>query len=131
VSPDRISLRAQAFVADHIHSVTQLELLLLLHRDPRVEWTAARAAAEMRFPPAWARDQLERFAQSGLVAARDEDEPSFRYRPGGDHAVVVDELAELYSRRRTSLTTLIFSPARDEVQLLSDAFRIRRRKEED
>ncbi len=118
------------FVADHIHSVTQLELLLLLHRDPRVAWTATRAAAEMRFPSAWAGDQLERFAAGGFVTASDEDEPSFRYQPNGDHAVVVDELAELYRRRRTSLTSLIFRPARDEVQLLSDAFRIRRRKED-
>jgi hypothetical protein len=130
VSPERISPGVQAFVAEHIHSVTQLELLLLLHRDPRVAWTAGRAAAEMRYPSAWARDQLDRFAASGLVAAGDEDEPSFRYRPDGNHAVVVDELAELYSRRRTSLTSLIFSPASDEVQLLSDAFRIRRRKED-
>jgi hypothetical protein len=120
----------RAFVADHIHSVTQLELLLLLHRDPRVEWTPERAAAEMRFPAPWAIDQLERFAAAGLVAGRDAGTPCFRYTAQGDQAAVVDELAELYRRRRTTLITLIFSPAPDDVQLLSDAFRIRRRKED-
>lgn len=110
--------------------MTQLELLLLLHRDPRVEWTPERAGAEMRFPAPWASDQLERFAEAGLVARPGAGDPGFRYAPDGDHSAVVDELAELYRRRRTTLTSLIFSPERDEVQLLSDAFRIRRRKEE-
>ncbi len=111
--------------------MTQLELLLLLHRDPAVEWTAERAAAEMRFPPAWAEEQLGRFAARGLLASSGGPIPVYRYRTEGDHAAVVEELADLYRRRRQSLTSLIFSPGRDEVRLLSDAFRIRRRSEEE
>jgi hypothetical protein len=40
VSLDRIPPRVRRFVAEHIQSVTQLELLLLLHGDPAMERTA-------------------------------------------------------------------------------------------
>lgn len=108
--------------------MTQLELVLLLHRDPAATWTAERVAAEMRYPSTWSADQLGRFARAGLF---DEAEgEGFRYRASNDRAGVVDELAELYRRRRTSLTSLIFTRAAEEVQLLSDAFRIRRERDE-
>lgn len=111
--------------------MTQLELLLLLHRDPAIEWTTERAAVEMRFPPPWAAEHLARFAEGGLLASSGGADPSYRYAPDGDKAATMDELAELYRRRRTSVTSLIFSPAPDEVRLLSDAFRIWRREEDD
>lgn len=107
--------------------MTQLELLLLLHRDPAATWTPERVAAEMRYPSSWSADQLERFARAGLFDEAGSD--AFRYRANNDRAGIVDELAELYRRRRTSLTSLIFTRAADEVQLLSDAFRIRRKED--
>ncbi len=131
MSSQPISPGVQEFVAEHIHSVTQLELLLLLHRDPEVGWTARAAAAEMRYPEQWAADQLERFAITGLLATDGGVEAKYRYSPSSTRAVVVDELAELYRRRRTAVTSLIFTPATDEVRLLSDAFLIRRDKDED
>lgn len=117
------------FVAEHIHSVTQLELLLLLHRDPAIVWTPERAAAELRLPDAWAADQLERFIAAGLLLPGGEG-AGFRYRTDAASAAVVDELAQLYARRRTTVTSLIFTPGADDVRLLSDAFLIRRSKED-
>lgn len=108
--------------------MTQLELLLLLHRDPAATWTADGVAAEMRYPSTWSADQLQRFARAGLFV--EAGGGGFRYRASNDRAGIIDELAELYRRRRTSLTSLIFTRAADEVQLLSDAFRIRRDKED-
>jgi hypothetical protein len=116
-------------IAEHIHSATQLELLLLLHRDASVYWTAQDAAHEMRFPVGWAAEQLERFAAAGFIAASGQD-AAFCYEPDADTAVLIDELAELYQRRRTSITALIFTPRKDDVRLLSDAFRIRRDEED-
>jgi hypothetical protein len=129
VAPPRITEGVREFVAEHIHSVTQLELLMLLHRDPAIGWTPDRAAAEMRLPGAWVAEQLERFVAAGLLVPGGA-EACFRYRTDAASAAVVDELAQLYRRRRTTVTSLIFTPAADDVRLLSDAFLIRRGKEE-
>lgn len=131
MSFDRISPRVRTFVAEHIDSVTQLELLLLLHRDPAARWRAADAAHEMRMPLDWAAAQLERFRSAGLLVCTDDSAPWFFYRADNDAAALIDEVAETFRRRRTSMTALIFAPSTHDIALLSDAFRIRRDDEED
>ena len=131
VSLDRISPRVRTFVAEHIDSVTELELLLLLHRDPAAVWTAADAAREMRMPRGWAAAHLGRFSAAGLLTHTDDADPFFSYRADNDAAAVIDEVAETFRRRRTSMTALIFSPTTPDIALLSDAFRIRRDVGED
>jgi hypothetical protein len=106
ISPD-----VRQFVVERIHSVSQLELLLVLHRDPTIEWTVPMASAEMRYPRDWVAQQLLDFHRGGLVAT----ELSYRYDPRGCLGRIVDELAETFSRRRTTITALIFA----------DAFRVR------
>jgi hypothetical protein len=131
VSLDRISPRVRRFVAEHIDSVTQLELLLLMHRDPAASWTAAGAAREMHMPEDWAATHLERFSSVGLLARTDDPDPSFSYRVASDAAPLIDEVADTFRRRRTSMTALIFSPSTHDIALFSDAFRIRHDGEED
>jgi hypothetical protein len=62
ISPD-----VRQFVVERIHSVAQLELLLVLHRDPSVEWTVPMASAEMRYPRDWVAEQFLDFQRAGLV----------------------------------------------------------------
>jgi hypothetical protein len=86
--PRSISPDVHRFVTERIHSVAQLELLLMLHRDPPVEWTAEAAAREMRYPTDWAAAEPLGFRR-------------------------VDELAEAFTRRRSTVTALISpGPAR-------------------
>lgn len=119
------------FIVDHIHSVAQLEVLLLLQRDGDVAWTAEEVAREMRYPPGWAATQLVDYCRAGLVAEVPGEETRYRYAPSPRLAGAVEALADLYPRRRTTVTRLIFAPREDDVQLFSDAFRIRREEEED
>jgi hypothetical protein len=120
---DSISPEVRRFVAERIHSVAQLELLLMLHRDPSIEWTAESAGREMRYPADWAAAQLVGFREAGLVGATGR---AYRYRPRSGLGRIVDELAETFSRRRRTVTTLIFSGAGQDVQSFSEAFRVPR-----
>ena len=124
--PRSISPDVHRFVTERIHSVAQLELLLMLHRDPTVEWTAEAAAREMRYPADWAAAELLGFRRAGLVGKRG---GAYRFRPRSALAHVVDELAETFSRRRSTVTALIFSGAGKDVQRFSDAFRIPRKED--
>jgi hypothetical protein len=126
---EQISPDVRRFVAESIHSVAELELLLMLHRDPSVEWTAESAGREMRYPVEWAAQRLLEFHRAGLVGSRRREQPTYRYRPRAGLERIVDELAETFSRRRMAVTTLIFSGAGKDVQCFSDAFRLRRKDE--
>ena len=126
---DSISPDVRRFVAESIRSVAQLELLLLLHRDAAVEWTAESAGREMRFPTDWVSEQLAGFHRAGLVGPSGSDHRTYRYGPGPGLGRIVDELAETFSRRRTTVTSLIFSGTAADVRRFSDAFRLGRDEE--
>jgi hypothetical protein len=127
--PEQISPDVRRFVTERIHSVAELELLLMLHRDPSVEWTAESAGREMRYPAEWVAERLVEFDRGGLVGSRRRGQPTYRYRPRAGLARVVDELADTFSRRRMAVTALIFSGAARDAERLSDAFRLRRKDE--
>jgi hypothetical protein len=110
VSLDRIPPRVRRFVAEHIQSVTQLELLLLLHGDPAMERTAEEWGREMRRPAVWTAAQLERFVAAGLVVSSGGNVRRYAFHPHDAVPRSVDEVAETYRRQPTSMTALIFSP---------------------
>ena len=51
MSESGLSADVERFVAEHIHSVEQLEVLLLVQRTHPREWTAAQIVAELRTAP--------------------------------------------------------------------------------
>jgi hypothetical protein len=112
VSLNHISPGVRRFVAEHINSVMQLELLLFLHRDPAHAWSAEELAREMRLPTGWTTTQLERFRSHDLLVGSGRSELEFRYRADNASASVIDEVAETFRSRPTSMTALIFSPSR-------------------
>ena len=121
ISPD-----VRRFVAESIGSVAQLELLLILRRDPAVEWTAESAGREMRFPADWVAAQLVAFHRTGLVGSSGREQRTYRYGPRAGLGRIVDELAEMFSRRPTAVTSLIYTRAADDARRFSDAFRLGR-----
>ena len=123
---ESISRDVRRFVAESIGSVAQLELLLILHRDPAVEWTAESAGREMRFPADWVAAQLVGLHRAGLVGSGGSDQRTYRYGPRSGLGRIVDELAETFSRRPTAVTSLIYTRAAEDARCFSDAFRLGR-----
>ena len=102
-----LSAGIRRFLHEDIHSVMQLELVLLLHRDADLAWSAAAAARELRAPQPWVETQLEGFVQRGLAETTPEDDPRYRFDSTGAPAAVVDEIAVCFSQWRTSIIALI------------------------
>jgi hypothetical protein len=106
-----ISDRVKALVGEHIVSVEQLEVLLLLRRHPGLEWT-----------PAQVNDQLR--SSIGSVAERLADLESrrflrheagrYQYESANSHDAAVAELADAFAERRFSIIELIYSMAAGE-----------------
>ena len=126
---DDISLEVKAFIAAHIESVLQLEILLLLHSQRDRQWTAGDVAQELRIDPIWASSMLAGLSDAGVLSASATAPPTFQYQPRSveiDRAV--DELAGAYATRRVTIIGLIFSKPLDNIRSFADAFRIRKDK---
>ena len=111
------------FVADHIDSASLLDALLLLHAEPE-RWFApgdVASALKLREPQAVA--HLARLHAEGLAERRDD---AYRFASSAPDRACVDQLAELYARRRTTVVALIFGGPDPAVASLADAFRFRR-----
>ena len=109
-------------VADHVKSVEQLELLLLLRRERGRDWDGAEAGAALQTTAESAGRSLGHLAAHGLAAT---DGGRYRYAPSPADARAVDGLDEAYAKRRHAVIAMIFESPSDAVQSFADAFRLR------
>ncbi|HET6508086.1 MAG TPA: hypothetical protein VFG42_14945 [Baekduia sp.] len=105
MSSRRLSADARRFLAEHVGSVLQLELVLLLARDPARAWTAADAASELRAPAEWIGGRLAELATLGVAATQTD---AYTFVADGPWAPAIDEVATQFARRRTSIIEAIF-----------------------
>jgi DNA-binding Lrp family transcriptional regulator len=117
-------------IADSIDSVEQLEILLLLLQHPARTWTAETVARELRISPLSAGDRLEDLTRDALLA-RVKGIEEYRYAPG---SAALDEaargLAAAYTERRVTVINLIFSKPVDKIRTFADAFRLRKKEDD-
>ena len=113
------------FIIDHIESVEQLEILLLLLRRPDEAWSAQGVARELRISELSAGERLEDLHRDGVaVQVHDGAEESYRYSARNAQ---LDEsvrgLASAYAERRVTVINLIFSKPTDKISTFANAFR--------
>jgi hypothetical protein len=133
VTDDGITAPVKQFITEHIDSVMQLEILLLLAGQPGRVWTAADLAQQLRIDATWVDGQLRGMAAAGLVAVTEVQPsvpaPQFRYEPRTpDLTKTVGDLAHAYADRRVTVIGLIFSKPVDKIRSFADAFRLRKDK---
>jgi hypothetical protein len=117
------------FIADHINSVEQLEVLLLLHGQPQREWSAEAVSQELRIDPASAAERLVDLQARGLLAVSEASDPLYRYQPQNSNLeYTVNDLAKSYQEYRVTVISLIFSKPIDKIRTFADAFKFRKDK---
>jgi hypothetical protein len=115
------------FIAGHIESVGQLEVLLLLRAAADKEWTTKEVARAVVTQPASAAGWLAQLAADGLLGLTGE---RYRYSPPSEDVErAIDELAESYAKYRVAVIGLIFSKPNEHVRGFPEAFRLRRRED--
>ncbi|MGH7518963.1 MAG: hypothetical protein ACREOC_16110 [Gemmatimonadales bacterium] len=118
------------FLNQHIDSVEQLEVLLLLHRAAESTWTAEMVAAALYTQPASAARRLAALHTDGLIEAAPRQPGGYRYVPEPSGAgEMISNLADTYRERRVAVVTAIASKPMENVRAFSDAFRLRRKEE--
>jgi hypothetical protein len=128
--PDDIPPQVQQLLSDHIRSIAQLELLLLLRADRERKWTVDEAAHDLYTAATMTEPLLESLVMGGLLAASEGPPKRYQYWPKTPELdECVRDLAELYQQRRVTITNLIYSGPIQKLQNFADAFRIRKKEE--
>ena len=117
-----------AFLDEHIFSVTQLEVLLLVQEIAPESITVPDLSRSARLPERSLRPWLDAFVERGLLVHDDADgyrcaelDPPTR--------AVVDAVADCYVRRRVSLSRHVYASREDPALRFADAFRFRKEKD--
>lgn len=125
MAPSEIPDDVRRLIGEHLESVAQLEVLLLVRAAPDKWWSAEEVARALVSRPPAAAGFLAHLHAAGLLG-RDGD--VYQYAPSPANAATVDALAECYATRRPTVIGLIFARPDDAVASLADAFRLRRKR---
>jgi hypothetical protein len=130
-----IGADVRGFLADHIDSVLELELLLLLRARRERSWSAAELSHELKIDRTWAAGQLAQLAGRRLLSRDDATNPAdprYAYAPPTPAVdATVTAVADAYASHRVTVIGLIFSkPAPSTLKTFADAFRIRKEKDD-
>ncbi|HVM19297.1 MAG TPA: MarR family winged helix-turn-helix transcriptional regulator [Egibacteraceae bacterium] len=121
-----IPREVETFIKDHLSSVAQLEILLLIHAQQEAFHSPEEVAEQLRIEPGWAAAEMERLCGHGLCEVQRDNGDRYRFSPDDPrHATVVDDLATAFSTHRVSVITLIFSTPSDSIGSFADAFKLR------
>src|SRR3954469_15954301 len=115
------------FISRYIHSLEQLELLLLLQGEPDRLWTVTQVYEVIRSSLSSLQKGLESFAREGFFFEEKGTLPAFRYAPRNEElGASVEQVAASYRRSRVRVIEAIFAPEIDPVQTFADAFKLRK-----
>ena len=105
---DDIPEHVRAVIARHIDSVQQVEILALMRADPARGWATTEFCKALHLTEAACGSWLGRLAAGGLVAMQD---GAVRFTATDDDARALDDLVDLYARRRTAVVHSIYGGA--------------------
>lgn len=123
-----IPSEVENFIALHIKSLDQLEVLLLLAALPDREWSVDAVYQVVKSSRQAVSQRLDEFVTKGLIA-RGEAPDTYRYCPQTDEtANAISQLGAVYKTSRHKILELIYSSKNDAVKGFSEAFRFRKSK---
>jgi hypothetical protein len=115
------------FIAEHLGSIVQLELLLLLAGDSARTWSAEEAAKALYVSPEAAHGFLEVMRSQGLCQQDPAGSARYRFAPSRpDYEQLTRDLAAVYKERRLTIINLIYASPVQKFQSFADAFRLRK-----
>lgn len=120
--PDKV----EQFLADHIRSIAQLELLLMLHRERQRSWTVEETAKSLYTAVSMTEPLLESLRTIRVVTFED---GRYQYAPSSKELdQTVGDLSQLYQQRRVTIINMIYSAPDQKLQNFADAFRFRKKE---
>lgn len=126
MADDALPAEVRQFIVSHLASVEELEILLMLAKGERQEWTVDPIYQVILSSRSSVERALEKFVTDGLIHKSVAEATSiYRFQPrGGDSTIL--ELARCYRAAPVRVIEAIYQRSRDSVQGFADAFKIKR-----
>jgi hypothetical protein len=129
---ERLTPVVRAFLRRCIGSIEQLDTLLLLEHEPERWWSAEDVAAELQTSQGAAGERLEALASKNLLDVRISDDLFYRYAPVSPALqAAVSETLRAYKGNPVAVSAGLYSLPLDEIRDFAEAFRIRKRRDND
>jgi hypothetical protein len=113
------------FLRQSLGSVWNIELLLLLQRDPGRTWRSDELVREMRASDLVVNQGITGLQQAGLILP--EPGGMYRYAPASPQInQLVEQLKRVYRERPSAVTRALFSAPSDQLATFADAFRLKK-----
>jgi hypothetical protein len=124
---DPIPDDVRRFIAASIPSVPYLEAALLLRNEPDRLWNNKEVAQRLYMTEKAVSELLPDLTAAGILVATEDKAPRYRYCPQSDElCLVIDQLADTYSKHLVAVTHLIHSKITKKAQQFADAFKWRK-----
>jgi hypothetical protein len=130
VSDDDIRASVLDFLEEHICSIEQLEVLLLVRATAPRLWTAEALSREIGSTVTSISQRLSDLAASGLLSVEEsEGVSSYHYAPATETLVrLIDTLAKTYKERRLTVINHIYGRPDSDIRSFSEAFVLKKPK---
>jgi hypothetical protein len=125
-----VPVEVRQFVEKYIHSLDQLEVLLLVSALPDRNWSVDDVYNVVRSSPAVVTERLEFFTEAGMLT-RSGEPPVYRYQPRTEQlGQAISSISVAYKLSRHRIVELIYAPSRmdDPLTSFTDAFRFKKRE---
>ena len=127
VAADSLTPAVKDFIARHVKSVEQLEILCLVSAQPTRRWLAAEVFRAIQSSEKSVSDSLQELHGKGLLTA--EGEKAYRFAPNSSElAQQITDLVAAYRGRRVAVIEAIYARPTDAIQNFADAFKLRKEK---
>jgi hypothetical protein len=119
----------ERFVQEHLRSMEEIEILLLLYRSPARWWNGEEVATALHMTYEASRRGLERLS-GAFFDVRFESQVCFRFSArNADRESLTERLDAAYHRNRSALLEILGRDRR-AARDFADAFRLRKKEEE-
>jgi DNA-binding IclR family transcriptional regulator len=115
------------FVHEHVASIGQLEILLLLRRRGGELLEPAAVARELAMDAGWVERELAQLASQGLIENAGNGIPAWRWAPRTPALeAAAAAVADAYVTHRVAVVTLVVERPNQRLRVFADAFRVRK-----
>jgi hypothetical protein len=128
---DAIPNNVQLFLREHIGSIAQLELLILLRAERQNSLSVEEAAKKLYTALSMTGPLLESLRANGFLTVQEGPPRRYQYAPrNAELEQIVEDVERAYRERRVTITNLIYSAPMQKLQNFADAFRIRKKEDD-
>ena len=126
VSDSQIPDEIRKFLVQHVRSIAQLDILLLISAAPQRWWTATEVYRIVLSNEELVAKTLERFCQINFL--RKSESGTYQFAPPSDEINnLIKTLALLYRERPSRIVQAIYEAPVSEIEEFAKAFKIRKK----